>query len=198
MAEDQAMQQAATPRQARLLREIGDIALAEGFAHLRIEDMAGRLKCSRATLYAIAPTKEALFAKAFNLIADSWIAYANERTRATPLGPERIARYAESVAQCQMAASPQLWRDMQVFPMTRAVLLERSAESSRDYRQYLAEAMSEGSIRSLNAVYISELILAGARLTRTPDVLEASGLSAEQAMVELARFIRGGVDPAVG
>jgi AcrR family transcriptional regulator len=197
MTDGRIVEQQTTIRQAQILDAIGKIALAEGFAHLRVEDLATRLNCSRATLYALAPTKEALFARAFNRVADGWIAFANEQTSAAPPGPGRIARYAESVARCQVVAVPQLWRDMQLFPMTRAVLAERSAESSRDYRRYLEDAMRDGSIRDLSAIYIAELILAGARLTRNPDLLEQAGLTAEQAMVELARFIRGGVDPSV-
>lgn len=182
-----------TRRQAQILDEIGKIALAEGFAHLRISDLAERLHCSRATLYQLAPTKEALLAQALDRVAGQWIAYANEQTMRASSGPRRIATYAESVAQCQAAAAPQLWRDMQVFASTRAILRDRSAESSRDYERYLCEAIREGSIRDLSAVYIAEVILAGARITRDPSVLERSGLTAEQAMKELARFIRSGV-----
>ena len=71
--------------------------------------------------------------------------------------------------------------------------MERSAESSRDYKGYLEEAVAEGSVRELNPAYVAELILAGARITRDARFLEASGLTADEAMRELARFIRGGV-----
>ena len=182
-----------TRRQEQILDEIGKIALAEGFAHLRVADLAERLHCSRATLYELAPTKEALFARSFDRIADAWIAYANEQTRLAPPGPERIATYAESIARCQAAAVPQLWKDAQAYPLTLAVLMERSAESSRDYKGYLEEAVTEGSVRELNPPYVAELILAGARITRDPRFLEESGLTADEAMRELARFIRGGV-----
>lgn len=180
-------------RQTEILDQLGEIVLREGFAHLQVSDMTRRLHCSRATLYALAPSKEALMGRVFDRIAADWIAYARRQAASRPIGVERIVRYAESVAHRQSVAVMQLWRDAQTMESTRTVMIEASAESSRDYADYLEEARQAGLIRGLNPTYIASVILAAARNTRDPDILAAAGITAEEAMKELARFLRNGV-----
>ena len=71
-----------TRRQEQMLDEIGRIALAEGFAHLRVADLAERLHCSRATLYDLAPTKD-VFLCAFFRSHRRHVDRIRERTDAT-------------------------------------------------------------------------------------------------------------------
>jgi len=180
-------------RQTQILDELENIVLSEGFAHLQVSDLTHRLHCSRATLYALAPSREALIGRVCDRIGHAWIAFAREQAASCPPGVERIARYAESIAHRQSVAAPQLWWDAQTLASTRAVLAERSAESSRDYIGYLEEAKRAGLIRCPNPTYIASVILAGARNTRDPEILEAAGITAEEAMKELALFLRSGV-----
>ena len=49
-----------TARQLDLLDRLTDLLLAEGFAHLTLDQMAGRLRCSKTTLYALADSKDQL------------------------------------------------------------------------------------------------------------------------------------------
>jgi AcrR family transcriptional regulator len=183
----------ASARQTQILDDLERIILAEGFAHLQLSDLTRRLHCSRATLYALAPSKEALMGRVFDRIALEWIAYARQQAAKRPPGVERIVRYAESIARRQAKVVPQLWRDAQTMESTRAVMVERSAISGRDYVGYLEEARRMGLIRGLNPTYIASVILAGARNTRDPDILAEAGITADEAMRELARFLRSGV-----
>lgn len=48
------------PSRIRLLDKLGRLIAAEGFAHLKMADIASKIGCGRATLYRIAPTKEQL------------------------------------------------------------------------------------------------------------------------------------------
>src|SRR5664280_1475061 len=49
-----------TRRQSELFDRLVDLFLIEGFADLTLEDIAGRLRCSKSTLYALAHSKEQL------------------------------------------------------------------------------------------------------------------------------------------
>src|ERR1700677_3482135 len=49
-----------TDRGREILDELGDIFLEEGFTHLTISDLAARLRCSRRTLYELAPNRTEL------------------------------------------------------------------------------------------------------------------------------------------
>src|SRR3954453_12425062 len=50
----------ATPRREQLFDELVALLLADGFAHLTLDDIAARLRCSKRTLYALAGSKEQL------------------------------------------------------------------------------------------------------------------------------------------
>ena len=49
-----------TRRQTELLDQLEALFLAEGFAGFTLDDLAGRLHCSKSTLYALAGSKEQL------------------------------------------------------------------------------------------------------------------------------------------
>src|SRR5438128_9695861 len=50
----------ATRRRNELFDALVDLFLAEGFAHLTLDEIAARLRCSKSTLYTLAGSKEQL------------------------------------------------------------------------------------------------------------------------------------------
>lgn len=52
-----------TRRRAALFDDLLALLLAEGFAHLSVADLAGRLRCSKTTIYTLADSKEQLVTK---------------------------------------------------------------------------------------------------------------------------------------
>ena len=52
-----------TARQRALLSELEALFLSEGFSQFTLDDLAARLRCSKSTLYALAPSKEQLAVK---------------------------------------------------------------------------------------------------------------------------------------
>ncbi|HEY0775855.1 MAG TPA: helix-turn-helix domain-containing protein, partial [Nocardioidaceae bacterium] len=49
-----------TARQVDLLDRLVALMAAEGFSQFTLDDLAERLRCSKTTLYALAPTKQEL------------------------------------------------------------------------------------------------------------------------------------------
>ena len=49
-----------TRRRTELFDALIDLFLSEGFAHLTLDDIAARLRCSKSTLYTLAGSKEQL------------------------------------------------------------------------------------------------------------------------------------------
>ena len=54
------MSRTPTARQLHLLDRLTHLLLAEGFAHLTLDQMAGRLRCSKTTLDSLADSKDQL------------------------------------------------------------------------------------------------------------------------------------------
>jgi AcrR family transcriptional regulator len=49
-----------TPRQTELLDQLEELFLREGFAQSTLDDIVGKLRCSKMTLYTLAPSREQL------------------------------------------------------------------------------------------------------------------------------------------
>lgn len=60
---------AGSDRQKELLAELETLFFANGFRTITVDDIAAQLKCSKRTLYEIAPSKQELFI----LVIESWL-----------------------------------------------------------------------------------------------------------------------------
>ena len=66
----------ATARRAELFDQLVALLLSEGFAHLTLDEIAARLRCSKSTLYTLAGSKEQL-----DKIAKDYAAYYSSYAR---------------------------------------------------------------------------------------------------------------------
>ena len=60
---------AGSDRQKELLADLEALFFASGFRTVTVDEIATRLKCSKRTLYEIAPSKQELFV----LVIESWL-----------------------------------------------------------------------------------------------------------------------------
>ena len=67
-----------SPRQHQILGALSRIIVKEGFEELTVAVLADRLRCSRRTLYTLAPSRDALVVGVVTELFDGWM----ERARA--------------------------------------------------------------------------------------------------------------------
>ena len=64
-----------SPRGEQLLAQLEEIFFEQGYRRITVGALAARLRCSRATLYALAPSKEELFLRVLDrVLGMMWIA----------------------------------------------------------------------------------------------------------------------------
>ena len=85
-------------RHSELLDALVDLLLAEGFAHLTLDELAGRLRCSKRTLYALAGSKEQLVRAAVVHFFDRATTRVEAAVAAVDAPPDRVAAYLRAVA----------------------------------------------------------------------------------------------------
>lgn len=182
-------------RYDELLGHLEDIILAEGFSHLRVGVLASRLRCSRTTLYQLAPTKEGLILLAIERYVDAMAqeASAAGADEALPY-VERIFAYARVIHRWRDRASMQFWQDVAAWEPANRLFAARSRIESRRVADIFREAVECGAFREMNTTFVGEVVWRGTMATRDPDVLEASCLSSGDAMEELAALILRGVE----
>lgn len=101
--------------------DVLQLFLDEGFAGLGVGDIAARLRCSRSTLYAIAPSKEQLIAttvRAFFRDATERVEGRLER-EVDPV--KRIEVYLGTIAGVLSAGSPAFFADVESFAPAREI-----------------------------------------------------------------------------
>ena len=178
-----------TRRQWELLDQLQGLFLAEGFAPFTMEDLAVRLHCSKATLYALAPSKEQLAVT----VLRHYFAGAAARVEASIAGVddvrERIGRYLASVGTEMRLASSELIADLEAFAPTREIY-ERNTRAAADrIRDFVAEGVSNDIFGDVNAAFLAEVISATLAAIQRGDVRRRTGLSDAESFTELSSLV---------
>ncbi|MEB3071476.1 TetR/AcrR family transcriptional regulator [[Mycobacterium] vasticus] len=183
-----------TRRRGELFDALIGLFLAEGFAHLTLDDIAARLRCSKSTLYTLAGSKEQLVRAAtvhfFRGATDEV-----ERRVAGVRGPRaQITAYLEAVGGALDAASDQFMADLDAFAPAREVYEQNTRIAARRVQQMIADGVAAGEFRDVHAAFAADL--AATMMTRIQQrtVQVNTGLDDAAAYRELAAILTGGID----
>lgn len=186
----------ATRRRTELFDALVDLFLNEGFAHLTLDDIAGRLRCSKSTLYTLAGSKEQLVRAAtvhfFRRCTDGV-----ERRIAVVEDPrERITAYLEAVGEVLAAASEQFMADLDAFAPAREVYEQNTRIAARRVQELITDGVARGAFRSVHAAFAADLAAATMARIQQGAVRATIGLDDAHAYRELAAILTQGISAA--
>jgi AcrR family transcriptional regulator len=185
---------------AELHERLEALILEEGFTALTVDEMTQRLRCSKATLYAIAPSKEQLvlsvtrrfFAKATEQI-EAEIATVTE-------GERRIAAYLAGVGTAMARCGPAFYADMVSFAPTAEIYRRNSDAAARRVHELIEDGVRSGKLRATDGRFAAQLIAMAIDGVQSGALLESTGLNAGAAYAEMADLLLHGLaarpDPA--
>src|SRR5690606_32765003 len=130
-------------RREELLDGLQRLFLAEGFSEFSVSDMAERLRCSKSTLYLVAPSKEQIVVAAVR----SYFKWAAERIEASVTEsrePQRLAVYLEAVASELEPASERFYADLAAFAPANEVYQENTLVAARACGNWSPRAWRRG------------------------------------------------------
>ncbi|MDN5770106.1 MAG: TetR/AcrR family transcriptional regulator [Microlunatus sp.] len=182
-----------TSRQFQLRDQLLELFLDEGFAHLTLDDLAGRLECSKRAFYVLADSKEQLtirIVRYFFKRATAEVEIAISRTR-TP--PARVTRYLEAVALALRPAGPQFRRDLSRNALTHELYEQNTAAAADRVRELIDEGIGAGAFRNVSAAFVGEVVTATMRRITSGEIGQATGLDDAKAYAELARLVLAAV-----
>lgn len=183
-------------RHSELLDALVALLLAEGFAHLTLDDVAARLRCSKRTLYALAGSKEQLvrtavvhfFARATTRVE---AAVAAEREPA-----RRLAAYLGAVADELAPASPRFMDDVAAFPPAAQVYADNTRAAAERVGALIAEGVDAGAFRDVPVSFAAEVITSTMVAVAQRRIAEATGLADAEAYEALATLLLHGLTRA--
>ncbi|MFD4183509.1 TetR/AcrR family transcriptional regulator [Rhodococcus sp. NPDC058514] len=180
-------------RRAQLLDQLVDLLLEEGFAHLTLDDIAGRLRCSKSTLYALADSKEQLVAAA----TVHFFRGATERVESRLDGVigarERIGAYLEAVGEQLRPASARFMDDLARNAAAREIYERNTRFAARRVQDLITAGVRAGEFREVNAAFVADVAAAMMVRIQRRQVAESTGLPDAQAYLELATLLTQGL-----
>jgi AcrR family transcriptional regulator len=183
-----------SPRQVELLDEMERIFVEEGFSSLTVGELSARLRCSRRTLYELAPTKDELVLVVF----DRWL------RRFGRIAQQRLTEFedpGDRIEQFLLAGYTELHRAGQGFgeeiarhPAVSRLFTAHYRYATAVLGEVIEDGVAEGLYRPVPSRVVAEL--AGAALERfqDPDLQRETGMTIEEMAVVLAQFLHAGLE----
>ncbi|WP_181781563.1 TetR/AcrR family transcriptional regulator [Pseudonocardia pini] len=172
-------------RRAELEHGVLALILEEGFAHLTLDDVAARLRCSKRTLYTLARSREQLVrAAVVRFFRD-----ATARVEQAVTDDAPIRSYLEAVAEELAAASPAFFDDVASFAPAAEVYERNTRAAARRIGLLIERGVADGTFRSVHAGFVADLVAAQMVRIQQREVAAATGLSDSQAYAELASLV---------
>jgi AcrR family transcriptional regulator len=180
-------------RREELLDGVMDIIVARGFSDVKTAEMARELHCSESSLYKIAPNKDSLMVLAIGRWGEVTLEMLEERARGGKTPSERARQYFLGAAEALRPMSLAFRGDVERFESTRMAYQVIADRFVRRFVELLDDAVAAGEIRPMNTQFLAEILRQIARLIRDEHILRASGLTSEQAALEVDGLIWDGI-----
>ena len=183
----------ANGRREDLLDGVMEIIAARGFSDVRVAEVAGELHCSVASLYKIAPNKDSLVALAISRWGDITLADAEAAAHKGTTASERARLYYRCGAERLRPLSHAFRADMERFESSRLAYRKVSDGFIDRFVELLDEAVKADEIRPMNTRFLAHVFRQVAVAIRDEQALLESGLTAEQALLQVDEMIWEGL-----
>ena len=185
-----------TERRTRVLDELVELFLREGFAAFTLEDLARRLRCSKSTLYVVATSKEQLVAAVVRRFFQRATSAVEARLERTGDPADRLTAYLEAVSTELRAARPAFFRDLAGHPPARAIYETNTRHAAARVQQLVVEGVRAGRMRDLDAAFVGAAVEQVMTAIHRGDIAGRTGLGDAQAYRELARLLAAALAPS--
>ena len=175
-----------------LLDELAAIFAEGGFADVSVGELARRLRCSRSTLYQMAPTHDDLVLAALGHVFCRIWRRANEAAAAEHGAAAKLQTWALTVIEDAGVLTPRLRGDIVAWEPSRSALEASLREGLADFAILFEGAIEAGEVRPANTVFAFQWLQAACSLANDPVFLQASGLTHRAALEEIRQAFFSG------
>lgn len=183
----------ATRRRTELFDALVSLFLAEGFAHLTLDDIAARLRCSKSTLYTLAASKEQLVTAATKHFFRQATDEVEDHVAALHGARERVNAYLQAVGEALDPASDRFMADLDAFAPAREIYEQNTRIAARRVHELIAAGVAAGEFRDVHAAFAAELVATMMVRIQQRAVRDRTGLDDAAAYRELAAILTGGI-----
>lgn len=178
-----------TARQVELLDRLVALMAAEGFSHLTLDDLAERLRCSKTTLYALAPTKSELVVEVVKQYFRAAVPTVEARVAEAADPVARVEAYLAAVGDYLTPLSRAFMEDLSSFRPAAAVYRQNTAAAAARIRELIAEGVDAGAFREVHAAFVGEIVATAMFEIQRGEMFARLEMSDAEAYAELASLV---------
>ena len=180
-------------RLRRVLDEAVELFAQEGFLHFSTDELARRLRCSKRTIYAVAPGREKFF--------EAVILHRITRDRDATIAPMRNAPSVRAAVQgCiqvnveqAKGVSPLFMRDVLLFPPGRRAVDKWRADIADELEHLIQRGINEGLLRKIDPRVAAEALLTSVLRVCEPDFSANSRTTMAEAVRQVYEIFWSGL-----
>jgi len=177
----------------RVLDEAEDLFTQEGFLHFSTDDLARRLRCSKRTIYAVAPGRE----KFFEAVIVQRITKARDLTiaaiRSAPSVQAAVQGCIRASVEQAQNVSPIWIRDVRLFPAGRRAVEKWRADIADDLEHLIERGVKEGLFRQIDPRVAAEALLTSVLRMCEPDFTANSRTTTAEAVFQVYEIFWSGL-----
>jgi len=140
-------------RRSELLDRLEEVILSQGFVGLTLDELAARLRCSKSTLYLVAPSKEQLVVQVARHFFSRAAARIEAAVAEAPTPPKRLKIYLTSVGREMSRGSTTFHEQMASHPITSELYRRNSQIAADRVRQLIHEGVQDGCFQVADAQF---------------------------------------------
>lgn len=181
-------------RARQLLDQLEALFTEEGFARLTVDGIATRLRCSKRTLYEIAPSRDELVL----VVLDRRLRRAGrlfrEQSEALDEPLDRLKAFMSADVSHARHPSLRFSEDVARHPAARRLVASHYRYANSLLQEIVQEGIARKRFNKVHPKVVVEIVDAALARLQDPDVLAAGGLTYEGAVAELTRFLVHALD----
>lgn len=181
------------PRRDQLTEELIDLFLERGFLAFSVEQLAAHLRCSKSTVYSIAPSKEQIVTSVVRAFFRRATERVEARTDNEGSAAERIGAYLEAIAVELKPGSLAFFADLDAFGPAKEIYQRNTEIAGARVKELLIEGLGADSDSRLNVDFVGAVASLTMEYIHRGDIGAATGLDDSAAYRALADLIVAGI-----
>jgi AcrR family transcriptional regulator len=182
-----------TARQAKVLDDLEELFLDRGFRSLTVQDLANHLRCSRRTLYDLAPSKDELVLLVIDRLLQRVGRAAMDRMHLFGAPRDRIHAYVATATSELGRGGDAFFTDVAAYPGARRLFEQHYRFARSVCASLIEDGIRQGSFRPVDPRVAAEILYAGLSRLQEPDVVTLTGHTVAEAMDQTFELIMFGL-----
>jgi AcrR family transcriptional regulator len=179
-----------TPRQTELLDQLEELFLREGFAQLTLDDIVSELRCSKMTLYTLAPSREQLILAVLRRFFEQASERISNHLSRYRSSTRRIRAVLEATISELRRITPHCFNDVLGYSTTRELYEAFARSCGEQLLNVLKQTQGEGADNLATSRFVSEVVRVLFDEIVTGELERTTGLNQREVLDHLFRLVQ--------